>query len=181
MMIGKPMAVLINKNSSRAASEIVSRRRLARQQTPPSWWVSWSFWQGERPEDHRYEKRTHADGQLKPTLTPYWRPSGVNIHRYEDAKDSDDWGVRPDKGFRRRLEATKNGWNISNSARARDVIRGKNAPREDKTEKKEKKESDADIRRDQGDPLQVSPPKAKDDKDKKENKPFQDTCARQGD
>ena len=36
---------------------------------------------------------------LKLTTDTYWRPSGVNMHRYPDAKDSDDWGVKPNSGF----------------------------------------------------------------------------------
>jgi len=36
---------------------------------------------------------------LKLTTANYWRPSGKNIHRGKDARDEDDWGVRPDEGF----------------------------------------------------------------------------------
>jgi carboxyl-terminal processing protease len=36
---------------------------------------------------------------LKLTTASYWRPSGKNIHRLSDAKDEDEWGVRPDPGF----------------------------------------------------------------------------------
>ena len=40
---------------------------------------------------------------LKLTVATYWRPSERNIHRSRDAKDDDDWGVRPDKGFEIKL------------------------------------------------------------------------------
>ncbi|HEV3344231.1 MAG TPA: S41 family peptidase [Pirellulales bacterium] len=36
---------------------------------------------------------------LKLTVATYWRPSERNIHRLHDAKEDDDWGVKPDKGF----------------------------------------------------------------------------------
>ena len=36
---------------------------------------------------------------LKLTTASYRRPSGKNIHRFPDAKDTDEWGVIPDKGF----------------------------------------------------------------------------------
>src|SRR5207237_2922722 len=36
---------------------------------------------------------------LKLTTASYWRPSGKNIDRHPDAKDTDEWGVKPDKGF----------------------------------------------------------------------------------
>jgi carboxyl-terminal processing protease len=39
----------------------------------------------------------HSDppAAVKLTTETYWRPSGKNIHRYPDAKEADDWGVRP--------------------------------------------------------------------------------------
>ena len=36
---------------------------------------------------------------LRLTTATYWRPSGVNIHRLNDAEEDDDWGVRPDQDF----------------------------------------------------------------------------------
>lgn len=38
-------------------------------------------------------------GILKLTSASYWRPSGKNINRSKNAKDEEDWGVRPDPGF----------------------------------------------------------------------------------
>jgi carboxyl-terminal processing protease len=35
---------------------------------------------------------------LKLTVASYWRPNERNIHRTRDAKDDDDWGVKPDRG-----------------------------------------------------------------------------------
>jgi carboxyl-terminal processing protease len=36
---------------------------------------------------------------LKLTVATYWRPSEVNIHRSPNAKEEDDWGVKPDAGL----------------------------------------------------------------------------------
>jgi carboxyl-terminal processing protease len=36
---------------------------------------------------------------LKLTSAKYLRPSGKNIHRLSDAKDTDDWGVTPNPGY----------------------------------------------------------------------------------
>ena len=36
---------------------------------------------------------------LKLTTASYRRPNGKNIHRFPDAKDTDQWGVLPDAGF----------------------------------------------------------------------------------
>ena len=40
---------------------------------------------------------------LKLTTASYWRPSGRNIHRFPDAKEEDEWGVKPDKGYEVKL------------------------------------------------------------------------------
>ncbi|MDR3634160.1 MAG: S41 family peptidase [Isosphaeraceae bacterium] len=36
---------------------------------------------------------------LKLTVASYFRPSGKNIHRFKNAKKSDEWGVSPDEGM----------------------------------------------------------------------------------
>jgi carboxyl-terminal processing protease len=38
-------------------------------------------------------------GALKLPTAEYLRPSGRNVNRYPDARDSDEWGVSPDDGF----------------------------------------------------------------------------------
>jgi carboxyl-terminal processing protease len=40
---------------------------------------------------------------LKLTTASYRRPNGKNIHRFPGAKDTDEWGVMPDKGFEIKL------------------------------------------------------------------------------
>ena len=41
---------------------------------------------------------------LKLTTASYRRPSGKNIHRFPDAKETDEWGVMPDAGFKIELD-----------------------------------------------------------------------------
>ena len=43
----------------------------------------------------------HDTSALKLTTASYWRPSGKNIHRFPDSKETDEWGVRPnDSGYK---------------------------------------------------------------------------------
>jgi carboxyl-terminal processing protease len=86
-----PMAVVINQNSA-SASEILSAAL----------------------QDHKRAvivgQRSYGKGSvqniidleggnsvLKLTVASYYRPSGENIHRFKNAKNSDKWGVSPDK------------------------------------------------------------------------------------
>jgi carboxyl-terminal processing protease len=54
---------------------------------------------------------------LKLTTAKYYRPNGVNIHRTDDMKPEDDWGVRPSEGHEHRMskEEWKN-WLIARDA-----------------------------------------------------------------
>jgi carboxyl-terminal processing protease len=45
---------------------------------------------------------------LKLTTASYFRPSGINIHRFPDSKKEDDWGVKPDEGHV--VELNKDQW-----------------------------------------------------------------------
>jgi carboxyl-terminal processing protease len=42
---------------------------------------------------------------MKITTGTFVRPSGKNLHRFAESKESDDWGVRPDPGLELRLSA----------------------------------------------------------------------------
>lgn len=92
-----PMVVLVNQSSASAA-EIVSaclqdnkRARVVGQR---------SFGKGS------VQNIIELDGGnsiLKLTVATYQRPSGKNIHRFKNAKETDDWGVSPDKGLEVKL------------------------------------------------------------------------------
>jgi carboxyl-terminal processing protease len=88
-----PIAVLVNKYSA-SASEIVAaalqdhgRAVIVGERT---------FGKGSVQNVIEMENHTSA---LKLTTASYWRPSGKNIHRFPEAKDSDEWGVKPNPGF----------------------------------------------------------------------------------
>ncbi len=90
---GFPMVVLVNRYSA-SASEIVSaclqdhkRAVIIGERT----WGKGSV-QNVIPLE--------GGGALKLTIAGYFRPSGKNIHRLPNLKETDDWGVQPDKGFK---------------------------------------------------------------------------------
>ncbi len=92
-----PMVVLVNQNSASAA-EIVSaclqdhNRAIVVGQR--------SYGKGSVQNIIDLE-----DGKsvLKLTVATYQRPSGKNIHRFKNAKDSDEWGVSPNPGMEVKL------------------------------------------------------------------------------
>jgi carboxyl-terminal processing protease len=63
---------------------------------------------------------------LKLTTAGYMRPSGKKIHRGENDKDSDEWGVTPNESYRIRLDDGET-FALASDRRARDVaaIHGK--------------------------------------------------------
>src|SRR5207245_8397709 len=88
-----PMAVLVNRLSA-SASEIVAA---ALQDHNRAIIVGErSYGKGSVQNIIEMENRTSA---LKLTTASYWRPSGKNIHRFPDSKDTDEWGVKPNPGF----------------------------------------------------------------------------------
>jgi len=94
---GFPMVVLVNRYSA-SASEIVAaclqdhkRAAIIGERT----WGKGSVQNVIELEDGR--------SALKLTTASYRRPNGKNIHRFPDAKDTDEWGVMPDKGFEIKL------------------------------------------------------------------------------
>jgi len=88
-----PIAVLVNHYSA-SASEIVSaclqdhkRAAIVGQRT----WGKGSVQNVIELEGGR--------SALKLTTATYWRPNNHNIHRFRDAKESDEWGVKPNPGL----------------------------------------------------------------------------------
>jgi|GEM_PF-844568 len=96
-----PMAVLVNRASA-SASEIVAA---ALQDHHRAIIVGERSF-GKGTVQHVFPLSPDAEGQtplLKLTSGYYYRPSERNMHRFKNSKDEDDWGVRPDASFDRRL------------------------------------------------------------------------------
>ncbi len=90
---GFPMAVLVNRYSA-SASEIVSA---ALQDHKRAIVVGERTW-GKGSVQNVIELE-NGKSALKLTTASYHRPSGKNIHRFPDSKESDEWGVMPDKDY----------------------------------------------------------------------------------
>ena len=92
---GFPMAVLINKYSA-SASEIVSAALQDHKRAVVIGERSWGKGSVQTVIDMNVEGSKAA---LKLTTAAYHRPSGKNIHKFPDAKETDEWGVSPDDGY----------------------------------------------------------------------------------
>lgn len=90
---GFPMTILVNRYSA-SASEIVSA---ALQDHKRAVVVGERTW-GKGSVQNVIELE-NGKSALKLTTASYLRPSGKNIHRFPEAKDSDEWGVMPDDGY----------------------------------------------------------------------------------
>jgi carboxyl-terminal processing protease len=126
-----PVAVLINKNSA-SASEIVAA---ALQDNKRAVIVGErSFGKGSV---QKIIKLNHTDPPtaLKLTTDTYWRPSGTNIHRHPDSKETDEWGVKPNAGFEVKLKDDER-LEYLKYRRTRDIIRRKDQPKPDGKEEK---------------------------------------------
>ena len=92
-----PIAVLVNRYSA-SASEVLSaalqdnnRATVVGERT---------FGKGSVQTVLRLES---GKSLLKLTTASYYRPSGLNIHRTDDLKPEDDWGVKPSDGHEHRM------------------------------------------------------------------------------
>lgn len=90
---GIPIVVMINGRSA-SASEILSACLKDHDRAKICGSRSWGKGTVQNVIPMENQKST-----LKITTASYWRPNGKNIHRPEDAKDEDEWGVSPDEGF----------------------------------------------------------------------------------
>jgi carboxyl-terminal processing protease len=111
-----PMAVLVNRYSA-SASEIVAaclqdhrRAAIVGQRT----WGKGSV--------QTILELENGGSALKLTTASYIRPSGKNIHRFPDAKESDTWGVTPDEGYGLKLDDRET-VSLLDAQRQRDALR----------------------------------------------------------
>ncbi len=128
-----PMVVLINKFSA-SASEIVAAALQDHKRAVVI--GERTFGKGSVQTVVRMENGASA---MKLTTASYERPSGKNIHRFPDAKDTDDWGVKPDAEFDISMKDDER-LDFILYRRDRDIIHGKPGvalPPRPKTEKKD--------------------------------------------
>jgi len=113
---GFPMAVLVNRYSA-SASEIVAACLQDHHRAVIIGERTWG--KGSVQNIVQLEGGASA---LKLTTAGYHRPNGKNIHRFPNAKDSDDWGVLPDPGFEVKLSG-KEMTQLITQRRQKDVVR----------------------------------------------------------
>jgi carboxyl-terminal processing protease len=77
----------------------------------------------------------HETSALKLTTASYWRPSGKNIHRFPDSKDTDEWGVKPNPGFEVAMKDEER-FEYMSWRSDRDIVRTKKQTSETKPEVK---------------------------------------------
>ena len=87
------MAVLVNRYSA-SASEIVSACLQDHHRAIVIGERTWGKGSVQNVIDLEGGKSA-----LKLTTASYWRPSNKNIHRFPNAKDTDEWGVKPSSGL----------------------------------------------------------------------------------
>jgi len=113
---GFPMVVLVNRYSA-SASEIVAACLQDQKRAVVMGERTW----GKGSVQNVIELEG-GKSLLKLTTSAYLRPSGKNIHRFGDEKESDEWGVHPDKGYDLRLgDAEILG--LMSDRRDRDIVR----------------------------------------------------------
>ncbi|MCE9527832.1 MAG: S41 family peptidase, partial [Planctomycetales bacterium] len=88
-----PMVVLVDKFSA-SASEIVAACLQDHQRAVVVGQRSWG-----KGTVQNIIKLEGGKSALRLTVARYSRPSGKNIHKGADAKDTDDWGVSPNPGL----------------------------------------------------------------------------------
>lgn len=98
---GFPIAVLVNRHSA-SASEIVSASLQDHHRAIVIGERTW----GKGSVQNVIEMEG-GKSILKLTTANYLRPNGHNIHRDESAKETDEWGVKPDPGYEVKLDQSE--------------------------------------------------------------------------
>jgi carboxyl-terminal processing protease len=134
---GFPMVVLVNRFSA-SASEIVSACLQDHHRAVIIGERTWGKGSVQNVIDLEDGKSA-----LKLTTASYWRPNGHNIHRFPDSKESDEWGVSPDKGYELKLSDLELG-QLMRVRRQRDIVSGPDgaAPKEKPAEAKDEPKTD---------------------------------------
>lgn len=88
-----PIVVLIDRLTA-SASEIVAAALQDKKRAVVAGQRSWG-----KGTVQNVIKLEGGKSAIRLTVGSYRRPSGKDIHKWKDAKDSDDWGVRPDAGL----------------------------------------------------------------------------------
>jgi carboxyl-terminal processing protease len=131
-----PICILLNRFSA-SASEIVAAALQDHLQGRAVVVGERSYGKGSVQNVIRMEGGATA---LKLTTASYWRPSGKNIHRFPDSKETDEWGVKPNKGFEVKL-TPKERLGYFKYRRDRDILRTKNG-KQSTTQKNEEEFKD---------------------------------------
>lgn len=113
---GFPMVVLVNRFSA-SASEIVAACLQDHGRAVVMGERTWGKGSVQNVIDME-----NGHSALKLTTASYHRPSGKNIHRFPNAKESDEWGVVPDKGYHFKLSEQEMTAMIRDR-RDRDIVR----------------------------------------------------------
>lgn len=159
-----PMVILVNQNSASAA-EIVSaclqdhKRAIVIGER--------SYGKGSVQNIIDLED---GNSVLKLTVATYQRPSGKNIHRFKNAKPSDEWGVSPNEGLEVKLTPQQYAsWFLSR--RDRDLVTvGKKREKPHAAEEKKADEKKVDEKKaEDGAKSGEAKPEAKADEGKKGN------------
>jgi carboxyl-terminal processing protease len=117
-----PMAILVNRYSA-SASEIVSACLQDHSRAKVVGERTWG--KGSVQNVIELEGGTSA---LKLTTASYHRPSGKNIHRFPNAKETDEWGVMPDEDYKVEF-STKELREYLDYRRDRDVLGAQGPPK----------------------------------------------------
>jgi carboxyl-terminal processing protease len=112
---GFPMVVLVNRYSA-SASEIVAA---ALQDHNRAIVIGDRTW-GKGSVQNVIELES-GKSALKLTTASYQRPNGHNIHRFPDAKETDEWGVKPNDGYEIKLADRELG-RLVQHRRQRDIL-----------------------------------------------------------
>jgi carboxyl-terminal processing protease len=115
---GFPIAVLVN-HSSASASEILSACLQDHKKAVVIGERTWG-----KGSVQNIIELDDGKSAMKLTTAGYKRPSGQNIHREEGAKETDEWGVKPNPGYEVKLTDAEVEEYFTDR-RARDVIAAK--------------------------------------------------------